>query len=68
MSIYVWIALGVIVGFVAGWNVSLHLPYYYHPQLRRRFKLSPTLKKKIKKGGECAKRWQGRASIPRVYD
>ncbi len=51
MSIYTWIALGVIVGFVAGWCVAMHLPYYYHPQIKKRFRrfrrlvgLSPKLK------------------------
>ncbi len=51
MSIYIWIALGVIAGFVLGWNVGMHLPYYYRPIARlRKIKLSPKLKKYKRRG------------------
>lgn len=44
MEIFIWLGLGVIVG----WYAAMHIPPKYRPTLRRKIGLSPQLDKEIK--------------------
>lgn len=53
ISLFTWIAISVIAGFLLGWSVGLHLPYYYRPAalLRKRYLIirRKWLKRKLSK-------------------